>query len=390
MPAADTIITLELGQYRLRAPLAGSSYGLVWRAEAPHGGPDVAIKLINEEQMARAPERQRARWIDCARTEIAFLEALEAWDERHIVRLLDSGEHQGLPVMALELMNVDLARHVASARSGGHAIDFAQSLAWIGQINQALAKVHQYGWRYLDLKPANVLLDLQLRTVKLADFGTSRLLAEGGPHPYAGTANWQAPEQFFPDGELGYRTDARTDYFALGAMFYYLVTGGLPLRFCSDCGQAYRAHRADAAPALRAQHNGAIPPTLRADEAALFVHRVEQQFRQAGDQRWHGGGAAASGASAALTLLCALIAGERAARPRHALEISRLIGAVRASMADEPAHAASVRALPARASSLGGGAAGGASNLVARSGASVGVGARGIFSEARRLPRSAA
>ena len=57
-------------------------------------------------------------------------------------------------------------------------------------------------------------------------------------------------------------------------MFYYLVTGGLPLRFCSDCGQAYRDHQAAGAALLLERHGGAIPPTLRDDEAALFVHRI--------------------------------------------------------------------------------------------------------------------
>jgi eukaryotic-like serine/threonine-protein kinase len=87
---------------------------------------------------------------------------------------------------------------------------------------------------------------------------------------------------------------------------------------------------------LRRRYQGTIPPTLRADEAALFVHRIEQQFREACDSSWYSaGGAAGSGASAALTLLCALLGAERDQRPRHGLEISRLIAKVRASMTSE-------------------------------------------------------
>ena len=92
-------------------------------------------------------------------------------------------------------------------RSAGRRIDIAQTLDWLGQINQALAKVHQYGWRYLDLKPSNVLLDARSGSVKLADFGTNRLLGDRDPHSYADTANWQAPEQFFPGAGGGYRTE---------------------------------------------------------------------------------------------------------------------------------------------------------------------------------------
>src|SRR5262249_39919904 len=159
-----------------------------------------------EGQMACALPAQRERWIASARSEIAFLQSLEPWDERHIVRLLDSGWHDGLPVLALELLDGDLARHVAAC----DGISFAQALAWIVQLNQALAKVHQYGWRYLDLKPANVLVDTRLNAVKLADFGTNRRLDALHAHTYSGTANWQAPEQFFPAPGGGYATGVQS------------------------------------------------------------------------------------------------------------------------------------------------------------------------------------
>jgi serine/threonine protein kinase len=332
MLESGTIITLAQGQYCLEAPVAQSAYGVVWRARGPHGS-EVALKLINQASMERAAPAQRDCWIASARNEIAFLESLEAWDERHIVRLLDSGSHQGLPVMALELMQNDLGKFMAVVRNAGDAVEFPLVLDWIGQINQALAKVHQYGWRYLDLKPSNVLLDTYARHAKLADFGTNRLLADLNAHSFAGTPNWQAPEQFFPSEGQRFDTDARTDYFALGAMFYYLVTGGLPLRFCSDCGKAWREHQGDSADMLRRRYMGALPPTLRADEAALFVHRIDQQASVGGDGTWGPAGTlAGTGSSEALTLLCALLSAERAMRPRHALQISRMITDIRTAM----------------------------------------------------------
>ncbi|HEU4376622.1 MAG TPA: protein kinase [Telluria sp.] len=322
MLEAGAVITLEAGSYRLRAPLAGSAYGVVWRADALPAGGQAALKLVNQQQMARAEAVHRERWIASAHKEIAFLRSLEPWDERHIVRLLDSGMHDGLPVMALELLDADLGKHVARERAAGRRTDFAQALAWLAQINEALAKVHQYGWRYLDLKPSNVLLDARRGSVKLADFGTNRLLGERAPHSYAGTANWQAPEQFFPATANSYLTDARSDYFALGAMFYYLVTGGLPLRFCSDCGQAYRDHRDAGAAQLLERHGGVIPPTLRDDEAALFVQRIG-----AHEATWYP--AASAGGAEALALLRSLLNIQPDRRPPHAIAISRMISDVR-------------------------------------------------------------
>lgn len=303
MEAVGDIVTLKAGHYRLRAQLAQSNYGTIWRAERDGFAP-VALKLVNRMQMDRAAPALRARWSECAAREIAFLAALAPWDGRHIVRLLDHGCHEALPAFALELLDGDLGAHVATKSAQGRRIGLGQALAWIAQVNAALSKVHQHGWRYLDLKPSNLLLDLANDRLKLADFGTNRSLADLAAHSYAGTASWQAPEQFFPT-EGGYLTDARADYFALGALFYHLVTSGATLRYAGACGDAFRSHgRAGAA-----QLQGACPPILAEDEAAHFLSC-------AGD----GGDA-----HAALVLLRALLARRPEDRPPHALAISRMI-----------------------------------------------------------------
>jgi serine/threonine protein kinase len=315
MVQSGDIVTLRSGHYRLREQLAGSSYGTVWRAERDGFGP-VAIKLVNRMQMERAEPALRPRWSECAAREIAFLSALAPWDARHIVRLLDHGRHEGLPAMALELLDGDLAAHMTAQAAAGRRIGLPQALAWTGQVNAALAKVHQQGWRYLDLKPANLLVDTANNGLKLADFGTNRSLADTAAHSYAGTASWQAPEQFFPcppGAPSGYLTDARADYFALGALFYYLVTDGATLRYCSACGDAFRAHGREGAMQL----GGAPLPILPDDEAVRFL-------ACAGDGDGSDGGAA-------LTLLRALLARRPQDRPPHALAISRLITAAQGS-----------------------------------------------------------
>jgi serine/threonine protein kinase len=305
MIQAGETIQLQKGSYQLREVLSSSSYGVVWDAG------DSAIKLVNTTHMGRARPDQRSCWTDSARNEIAFLAALSPWDGRHIVRLLDKGEVEGLPAMALEKMQGDLARHIAATRS----IAFERIVDWMAQVNQALAKVHQYGWRYLDLKPANLLLDAGMH-LKLADFGTSRALADAGPHSYTGTANWQAPEQFFPDADHLYNTCAQTDYFALGALFYYLVTHGEQLAFCKACGDAYRANRTGGAYVLKSQHGRAIPPTLTADESERFATAVPS-----------------AAAQSALALLRALLAPAPSARPANALAISRALSDLQHRMA---------------------------------------------------------
>jgi serine/threonine-protein kinase len=312
MVQQGSIVLLSRGQYRLREVLGGSAYGVVWRADAPGASGSVAVKLVNREQMARAPASLHRYWIDSARTETRFLSALAPWDGRHIVRLLDSGVHDGLPAMALELLDGDLAKHLAGERSAGRPTAPGQALDWIGQVNQALAKVHAAGFRYLDLKPGNLLVDRRTGCLKLADFGTSRALGDAPTHAYAGTANWQAPEQFFPQPQGLYHTGQRSDYFALGALLYHLACGQL-LRYGAACGQAYQLHGREGAARLRRQHGG-LPPTLHPDELAQFKACF------------------GPGAAQASNLLRALLAPEPGARPGHALEISRMLCAVQDAM----------------------------------------------------------
>jgi len=321
MVEQGTIVSMAYGQYRLREVVGGSAYGVVWRAEAPGGS--VAVKLVNTEQMGRAPQELRRHWIDAARAEQGFLAQLAPWDGRHIVRLLDSGSHAGLPAMALELLDGDLAGHLGAERAAGRAPGAGQALDWTAQVNQALAKVHAAGFRYLDLKPGNLLFERRSGCLKLADFGTSRPCsapADAATHSYAGTASWQAPEQFFPlhagQHRGRYLTDPRSDYFALGALLYWLVCGRM-LRYGAACAQAYAAHGRDGAAVLRREHGG-VPPTLQPDEAAAFA----QAFGEAGPR--------------AAALLRTLLASGPDGRPAHALEISRLLDGVRARMQEAP------------------------------------------------------
>ncbi len=308
-------IRLQKAHYTLLAPLGSSSYGVVWRAWGQ--GRAVALKLINQAQMRQAASAQRHAWIASAEQEIQFLQQLSPWDQRHIACMLDHGSHDSLPAFALELLGTDLQTHLRQQR-----VALPQALQWLAHINQALAKVHSFGYCYLDLKPANVLLSKDASRVKLVDFGSNKV-HQSAQIGYRGTPNWQAPEQFFPsqmhsDG-WQYSSDYRSDYFALGAMLYFLVCGGVPLRFCSLCGQAFRQYGVWGAQKIAPQ------PTLYADEEALFIACATSTQAESGTAC--GSVPAAStaqqqAAQEALRLLRSLLAQDPAARPQSSLDIA--------------------------------------------------------------------
>ncbi len=118
-----------------------------------------------------------------------------------------------------------------------------EALAIVPQICDALQYAHDQGIVHRDIKPENILLDRHGR-VKVADFGLAKLVGNDGraelPLGQAdqqvsptdltaagkvmGTPNYMAPEQREHPGEV----DNRADIYALGVVFYQMLTGELP------------------------------------------------------------------------------------------------------------------------------------------------------------------
>src|SRR5262249_55126893 len=144
----------------------------------------------------------------------------------NIVQVHEVGEHDGLPYLALELVEGgDL-----DGRSAGRPQPLRDAAQTVATLARALPYAHERGVVHRDLKPANVLLTAD-GTPKIADFGLAKRL-EGGEAGgqtqtgvLMGTPSFMAPEQ--ARGEL---RDAGppADVYALGAVLYALLTGRPP------------------------------------------------------------------------------------------------------------------------------------------------------------------
>ena len=110
------------------------------------------------------------------------------------------------------------------------------------EVMRGVGAAHRQGVVHRDLKPENVFLcmhpDGHLLGPKVLDFGISKLIAREGEQPVtltgggaAGTPSFMAPEQLRGDEHL----DKRVDIYALGVIFYLLLTDRLPFIAESDC-----------------------------------------------------------------------------------------------------------------------------------------------------------
>ncbi len=201
----------RVGRFEVVRLLGQGGTGVVY--EARSGGETVALKLLlpdfasNPELTARARREGRA---------------LAALDHPGIVRVVEAGEVEGEPFLALEYL------------PGGTLASRAERMPWVeafllgARIAGALAAVHAAGLVHRDVKPANVFLDAEGRP-KLGDFGfvkpadgTSIGITLSGET--IGTPAFLAPEQIDTAKNVG----PSADLYALGATLYALMTASRP------------------------------------------------------------------------------------------------------------------------------------------------------------------
>ncbi len=198
---------VDVPGYEPRRFLGAGAYGEVWVAVDRNTGRQVAIKFY--------AHRGGLDWSILSREveKLAFLSA-----DRYVVQLLDVGWDAAPPYYVMEYVEQG-SLDDRIRQQGQLGVD--EAVALFREIAVGLLHAHGKGVLHCDLKPANILLDQDTRP-RLADFGQSRLSSEQSPA--LGTLFYMAPEQ----ADLQAMPDARWDVYALGALFYCMLTGSPP------------------------------------------------------------------------------------------------------------------------------------------------------------------
>lgn len=186
--------------------LGEGSFGMVWLAREKKTGRHVAIKFFTN--------RRGLDWTLLTR-EVEKLAVLDA--SRDVVRLLDVGWDHDPPYFVMEYLPHE---SVATLLESG-PISVKKAVEITKSVARALVHAHGAGILHCDIKPANILLD-HGDEARLGDFGQSRLTSDQSPA--LGTFYYMAPEQAALDAV----PDVRWDVYALGAVFYHMVTGSSP------------------------------------------------------------------------------------------------------------------------------------------------------------------
>ena len=100
-----------------------------------------------------------------------------------------------------------------------------ESVRIVRNLCDALAYAHSRGMIHRDIKPGNIMLDVEGRVV-LTDFGIARIVS--GPHITASGAMIGTPSYMAPEQGLGQPGDSRSDIYSLGIVLYQMLTGAPP------------------------------------------------------------------------------------------------------------------------------------------------------------------
>jgi eukaryotic-like serine/threonine-protein kinase len=214
----------KFGPYEIVCPLGAGGMGEVYRACDTRLGRDVAIKVL-PETLARDPDRL-LRFNQEARV-------LGTLNHPNLLAVYGVGSGQGVHYLVSEFLEGKTLSQLLSEGplSRRKLVEFSTSIA------NGLAAAHEKGIVHRDLKPDNIFIT-KSEQIKILDFGLAKstsvqsgsaITMEDVAHTekgtVMGTVGYMSPEQV-----RGLPSDARSDIFSFGAVFYEMLTGNRAFR----------------------------------------------------------------------------------------------------------------------------------------------------------------
>jgi eukaryotic-like serine/threonine-protein kinase len=275
-----------IGNYRIIGLLGRGGMGVVYRAAHVYIDKAVAVKILHERY---------ARHEEAVQRFLREAKAASHISHPNIVDVTDFGvlPEGGVYFVMEYLEGQALDQLVASAAP----LSLLRAINIVNQIALALGAAHAKGIVHRDLKPENILLiqrpgrrDLVYRTggdfvvepektfdfVKVLDFGVAKVHELDGPGGSGtmagtifGTPQYISPEQARAEDSV----DHRADVYALGVLFYELLTGRVP--FDGESAVEILARQIQELP---------LPPSAVAPEGAEITPAAERLIMKALDK----------------------------------------------------------------------------------------------------------
>jgi serine/threonine protein kinase/Flp pilus assembly protein TadD len=233
----------QLGDFRIIREVGRGGMGVVYEAEQISLGRRVALKVLpfaatmdprhlqrfqNEARAAASLHHEHivpVHAVGCERTVHFYaMQFIEGESLAELIAARDSASRGRQPSGAGAEPDTR-AIAAASTEAGPHGAPYFRRIAaWGTQAAEALEHAHALGIVHRDVKPANLIVDVQSK-LWVTDFGLARTVTDAGltmSGDLLGTLRYMSPEQALAKHGL---VDHRTDVYSLGATLYELLTG---------------------------------------------------------------------------------------------------------------------------------------------------------------------
>lgn len=304
-PLIERLRRATIGRYDIYAELGSGGMATVFLALDLALDRKVAIKVLNP-QLAMASDNV-ARFQREAKVAAAL-------DHANIIGILAVGDDPELAYFVMKYVEGSSLDSVIAAE-GAQSIAFARSVISIAA--RALHYAHQRGVVHRDVKPANLMLDLEGRLI-VTDFGIAKQHDATGltvTGSVIGTPYYMSPEQF-----NGLPVTGATDQYALGVVAFELLTGRQPYQG-NTVGEVMRGHLFDPIPSARSLRPD-VPEPLDAAITKMLSKAAEDRFATLEDAAQALESLDAADASEARTQIAALARSGAQKRPEIHVPVS--------------------------------------------------------------------
>lgn len=221
MSHKSSLINTKLGRYTLIERIGSGGMATVFRAEDSNLKRMVAVKVLHEHLTFEGNLRERFEQEAHIIASFNHPNIVQVYDFDVIERDDTQLYYMVMPLISGQSLN-DL---LESYRAKEQLLPLEQVKRIMFDLTSALSYAHERGMVHRDVKPSNILFDQDGRAI-LTDFGIARLIKRGNMTQEGviiGTPAYMSPEQ-----AMGGVVDHRSDLYALGVIFFELLSGRVP------------------------------------------------------------------------------------------------------------------------------------------------------------------